>query len=76
VRGDFATATISSSAARSVAGPSIAAMRFRNEQQDVALAANALKEELVKRLGGCASSPQEDNPEWYLPIRDYLFQRR
>jgi hypothetical protein len=70
VRGDFATTAISSTAT------SIAAMRFRNEQQDVALAATAPKAELVKRLGGCASTPPADNPEWYLPIRDYLFQHK
>ena len=57
------------------AGFSIAGFRFRNAQQDLALARQAPKEELLKLAGGCDSTPPDD-PEWYLRFRDYLFRMR
>ena len=53
----------------------IAKLRLRNEQQDVALASHAPKQELLERIGGCeARHPGE--PEFYLRLRDYLFRMR
>jgi hypothetical protein len=52
-----------------------AELRFRNAQQDVALAGQssaAQLEELKKVLGGCSGSPPED-PEFYLRLRDLIF---
>jgi hypothetical protein len=57
-------------------GLSIPRLRFRNAQQDVALARRAASEgELRRLLGGCDASPPAE-PEWYLRIRDYLFRMR
>ncbi|MGH9594730.1 MAG: hypothetical protein ACRD5L_16690 [Bryobacteraceae bacterium] len=53
--------------------PSISALRFRNAQQDLALAAKAPKAELQQRFGPCRAPAQTD-PEWYFRIRDYLFR--
>jgi hypothetical protein len=50
-------------------------LRFRNAQQDVALAARAPKTDLLRLIGGCAATPPDD-PEWYLRIRDYLYRMR
>ena len=50
-------------------------LRFRNAQQDVALAASAPQEELQKLFGACDAPPSPD-PEWYLHIRDYLLRLR
>ena len=55
---------------------SIAAMRFRNEQQDVALARRASTEDLRRLFGPCDAQPPESDPEWYYRIRDYLFRLR
>lgn len=52
---------------------SMLSLRFRNAQQDVALAATAPKEELQKLFGSCDAPPSSD-PEWYLRIRDYLLR--
>ncbi|HLH38981.1 MAG TPA: hypothetical protein VKX39_07525 [Bryobacteraceae bacterium] len=49
-------------------------LRRRNEQQDVALAATASKQELLARIGGCDN--RGANPESYLRLRDYLFRMR
>jgi hypothetical protein len=52
-----------------------AGLRFRNAQQDVALAARtsaALREELKKAMGGC-SAPAPADPEFYLRVRDVFF---
>jgi hypothetical protein len=48
-------------------------LRFRNGEQDVALAETAPREELRKLFGACDAPPSPD-PEWYLPIRDYLLR--
>jgi hypothetical protein len=53
----------------------MARLRFRNAQQDVALAERAPKEELRRLIGGCGAAADE-NPEGYLKIRDYLFRMR
>jgi hypothetical protein len=50
----------------------IANMRHRNAQQDAALAARVIKEDLAAR---CVTIPAND-PEAYLRIRDYLFRMR
>jgi hypothetical protein len=60
-------------AAMPTAETSIPAMRFRNAQQDLMLAAKAPKAELQQRFGPCAAPAQTD-PEWYFRIRDYLFR--
>ncbi len=52
---------------------SIAALRFRNAQQDLALAAKAPKADLQQRWGAC-TAPAQTDPEWYFRIRDYLFR--
>jgi len=55
-----------------------AELRFRNAQQDVALAARrseALREELKKTMGGCSASAPAD-PEFYLRLRDLLLRPR
>jgi hypothetical protein len=64
---------------------SLQALRSRNAQQDVRLlTAHAgvgedpkenAKEDVKKLLGECEAQPPSD-PEWYLPIRDYLFRLR
>jgi hypothetical protein len=57
-------------------GPlSIARLRFRNAQQDVALAAESSRDTLRDLLGGCEAGLSDD-PEWYLRIRDYLLRSR
>jgi len=52
-------------------------LRLRNGQQDVRLldAHAAAKDDVKKLLGRCDAPPPAD-PEWYLPIRDYLFRLR
>jgi hypothetical protein len=50
-------------------------LRFRNAQQDRALAAEAPKADLQKLFGACDAPPSPD-PEWYLRIRDYLLRLR
>lgn len=55
-----------------------AAFRFRNAQQDLALAAkggNGAREELKKAMGGC-SAPAPADPEFYLRLRDLLVRPR
>ena len=54
---------------------SVLSLRFRNTQQDVALAAAAPKEDLRKLFGAC-DAPASPDPEWYLRIRDYLLRLR
>jgi hypothetical protein len=53
----------------------LARLRFRNAQQDLALAMRAPREPLQKLAGACETQPPAD-PEWYLRIRDYLFRLR
>jgi hypothetical protein len=62
-------------AATTPQGPdaSIPALRFRNAQQDLALAAKAPKPELQQHFGAC-TAPASADPEWYFRIRDYLFR--
>ncbi len=54
---------------------SVARLRFRNAQQDLALASHPPSEGLRKLIGRCDAALPED-PEWYLRIRDYLFRMR
>ena len=54
--------------------PTQASLRFRNAQQDGALAAKAAKAELQQRFGSCDAQPPADNPEWYHRVRDFLFR--
>ncbi len=63
------------SPAPKVDGDSEARLRFRNAQQDLALAARASKADLIHLIAGCGASPPDD-PEGYLRIRDYLFRMR
>lgn len=56
-------------------GLAIASLRFRNAQQDRALAGQVSKTELQRRFGACDAAPPE-NPEAYLRIRDFLFRAR
>lgn len=58
--------------------PMSAAFRFRNAQQDIALAAaasSAVRDELKRTMGGC-SAPAPADPEFYLRLRDLLLRRR
>jgi hypothetical protein len=58
--------------------PMGAAFRFRNAQQDIALAAAAspaIRDELKRAMGGC-SAPAPADPEFYLRLRDLLLRRR
>jgi hypothetical protein len=48
---------------------------LRNVRQDLALAAEAPKEDLQKLFGACTAPPASD-PESYLSIRDYLLRLR
>ncbi len=55
--------------------PTVQQMHLRNERQDAALAAQATatdRDELKKRLGGCAVKPGGD-PEGYLKARDLFY---
>jgi hypothetical protein len=56
----------------------IAALRARNEMQEVRLAATGTdkdREELRKLIGGCnANAKAPANPEWYLQVRDYFYK--
>ncbi|MEO5925307.1 MAG: hypothetical protein ABIR70_15910 [Bryobacteraceae bacterium] len=54
--------------------PTQATLRFRNAQQDRALAGKAAKPELQERFGACDAVPPADNPEWYHRVRDFLFR--
>lgn len=55
-------------------GPrSLARLRFRNAQQDLLLAAGLSKDALSELMGGC-NSPEPQDPESYLRIRDYLLR--
>lgn len=54
--------------------PTQASLRFRNAQQDRALAATAAKAELQSKFGSCEAQPPADNPEWYHRVRDFLFR--
>jgi hypothetical protein len=56
------------------AGLALAGLRFRNAQQDLALASHASKDGL-RRLTGCFETLSDD-PEQYLRVRDYLFRMR
>jgi hypothetical protein len=56
-------------------GNSAASQRFRNAQQDAALASRLSSEE-VRRLTAACASPPADNPEWYLQIRDAVVRAR
>ncbi len=54
--------------------PAGAELRFRNAQQDIALAgasSAALRDELKKAMGGCGASAPADS-EFYLRLRDLL----
>lgn len=55
-------------------GITIAALQFRNAQQDRALALQAPRAELQARFGACDAQPPADNPEWYFRIRDFLYR--
>jgi hypothetical protein len=55
--------------------PMVASLRFRNAQQDRALAGSASKAELQQRFGACDAPPSE-NPEAYLRVRDLLFRTK
>ncbi|HYL39160.1 MAG TPA: hypothetical protein VEV17_24795 [Bryobacteraceae bacterium] len=51
----------------------LAALHFRNAQQDLALAAHASLEHL-RQLAGCNDASPPEDPEAYLHIRDYLLR--
>lgn len=55
--------------------PTVASLRFRNAQQDRALAASVSKAELQRSFGACDAAPPE-NPEAYLRVRDLLFRAK
>lgn len=53
---------------------SLASLRYRNAQQDLALAAkNGSKVDVEMKLGACSAPLATDNPERYLRVRDFLF---
>ena len=62
------------SAGAAPAAPTQNSLRFRNAQQDRALAARASKPALQERFGSCDAIPPADNPEWYHRVRDFLFR--
>jgi hypothetical protein len=66
----------SAPAAAFLVSSDVAKMRYRNAQQDVALAGKVSKDELKRVFGSCDANPPADNPEWYLRIRDYLLRLR
>jgi hypothetical protein len=52
----------------------VASLRYRNAQQDLALAMkNSSKADIEQRLGSCGTPLATDNPERYLRVRDFLF---
>ncbi len=55
-------------------GITIAALQFRNAQQDRALAVQAPRTELQAKFGACDAPPPADNPEWYFRVRDFLYR--
>jgi hypothetical protein len=57
-------------------GLTLANLRFRNAQQDLALAASAPKTELQAQVGACDAAWPAGNPERYLRVRDFLFRER
>ena len=61
-------------AADAAAGIAIAGLRFRNAQQDRALAAKASRADLQDKFGSCETQPPADNPEWYFRVRDFLYR--
>jgi hypothetical protein len=75
IRG-FVCASNPPSAAQSkaIATASVETLRFRNAQQDRALAAKAAKAELEQKFGACDAQIPADDPEWYFRIRDYLLR--
>jgi hypothetical protein len=53
---------------------SLASLRYRNAQQDLALATKSgAKAEIEQRLGSCSAPLATDNAERYLRVRDFLF---
>jgi hypothetical protein len=54
--------------------PVQASLRFRNAQQDRALASKASKTDLQEKFGACDAKAPADNPEWYQRVRDFLFR--
>lgn len=56
--------------------PSIARLRFRNAQQDLALASRISKEGLRAMFGITCDAAPPGEAEWYLRIRDYLYRLR
>ena len=56
------------------AGVTAASLRFRNAQQDRALAPKASRTELQVRFGACEVSQPTDDPEWYFRVRDFLYK--
>ena len=55
-------------------GVTIAALRFRNAQQDRALAPKASRTDLQDKFGSCEAQPPSDDPEWYFRVRDFLYR--
>jgi hypothetical protein len=57
-------------------GTTMAHLRFRNAQQDVAMAVRvpkaALASQVGAHLGACDAAPPAGNPERYLRLRDFL----
>lgn len=54
---------------------SVPGLRFRNAQQDLALALRAPRDALRRLIGSCEAAAPTD-PEWYLRVRDYLLRMR
>ena len=55
-------------------GVTAAGLRFRNAQQDLALAPKASRAELQVRFGACEVPQAADDPEWYFRVRDFLYK--
>jgi hypothetical protein len=53
--------------------PTLAGLRFRNAQQDKALAVMLSKADLQQRFGACEAAWPSDNPERYLRVRDLVW---
>ena len=66
--------TAAAPAAPAETGVTIPGLRFRNAQQDRALAPKAARADLQAKFGSCEGQPPADDPEWYFRVRDLLYR--
>lgn len=58
------------------AAPTKQRLRFRNAQQDRAIAPGVDRAALQEKFGPCDAVPPADDPEWYLRVRNYLLNQK